>query len=83
MPTLIRNPSNGYYGVYELGGYWCCLGFKGTFADPEEAAVYFDVWNIINNKGYPINFLEIDVIMAINKERGKLLAEAIDRELVY
>ena len=50
-----------YFGVYWLPSAkaWCCLGFKGLFACDEEAAVYFDVWNIDNDKGYEVNFDEI------------------------
>jgi hypothetical protein len=53
--------TSNYHGVYWLAAEnaWCCLGFRGLFADEEEAAVYFDVWNIWGKQEYPANFPEI------------------------
>lgn len=58
---------------------WCCIGFKGLFYDAEEAAVYFDLWNLDNNKGYPLNFPEI--VDVIHYEKTKAAIEYSAKEL--
>ena len=46
MVQQLRNAESGYFGVVSYGpGLWTCLGLKGIFSDPWEAAVYYDLYH--------------------------------------